>query len=90
MTTIKPNVHFPRDVVYWLNVCFGRVLHSNITQKELLYTAGNYYFEQASEAFKQFGKDFNLVMQYLKKIKCKRKKIVSTITSSSNWNRAWT
>ena len=67
LTTIKPNVHFPKDVAYWLNVCFGTAINLDITQKELLYTAGNHYFDQASEAFKKFGKDLNLVTKYLKK-----------------------
>ena len=66
LTTIKPNVNFPRDVVYWLNVCFGKVLNLDTTQKTSLCKTGNYYFEQASEAFKKFGKDFDSVMKYLK------------------------
>lgn len=36
LTTVKPNVSFPRDVAYWVNVCFGKTLNLETAQSELL------------------------------------------------------
>ncbi|ACJ20853.1 glutamate--tRNA ligase [Coxiella burnetii] len=66
LTTVKPNVSFPRDVAYWVNVCFGKTLNLETAQSELLRATGNRYFEEAFEAFKKFGKDLNSVVSHLK------------------------
>ncbi|ATN86411.1 glutamate--tRNA ligase [Coxiella burnetii] len=66
LTTVKPNVSFPRDVAYWVNVCFGKTLNLETAQSELLHATGNRYFEEAFEAFKKFGKDLNSVVSHLK------------------------
>ncbi|MBW5803032.1 glutamate--tRNA ligase [Coxiella endosymbiont of Ornithodoros amblus] len=66
LTTVKPNVSFPRDVSYWVNVCFGKTLNLETAQNELLRATGNRYFEEALKAFKKFGKDLNSVINHLK------------------------
>ncbi|ACJ17937.1 glutamate--tRNA ligase [Coxiella burnetii] len=66
LTTVKPNVSFPRDVAYWVNVCFGKTFNLETAQSELLRATGNRYFEEAFEAFKKFGKDLNSVVSHLK------------------------
>ncbi|ABS78423.1 glutamate--tRNA ligase [Coxiella burnetii] len=66
LTTVKPNASFPRDVAYWVNVCFGKTLNLETAQSELLRATGNRYFEEAFEAFKKFGKDLNSVVSHLK------------------------
>ncbi|OYK86682.1 glutamate--tRNA ligase [Coxiella burnetii] len=66
LTTVKPNVSFPRDVAYWVNVCFGKMFNLETAQSELLRATGNRYFEEAFEAFKKFGKDLNSVVSHLK------------------------
>lgn len=66
LTTIKPNVSFPQDVHYWVDVCFNITLPFALTQKTYLQEIDNVYFEKATKAFKQFDKDVKSVMNYLK------------------------
>ena len=66
LTTIKQNVSFPRDVAYWITVCFGETLDLETSQRELLRSAGSSYFEKAIEGFEKFGKDLNRIINYLK------------------------
>ena len=66
LTTIKPNVSFLQDVHYWIDVCFNNTQLFSPTQKACLQKTDNFYFEKAAEAFKQFDKDLESVMNYLR------------------------
>ncbi len=64
--TIKPNVQFPQDVRFWVDVCFGETLEWNDEQKQALYEAGTPYFDEALLAFEQKGLDIKAVMEQVK------------------------
>ncbi|MFW0079029.1 MAG: glutamate--tRNA ligase [Coxiella endosymbiont of Haemaphysalis qinghaiensis] len=66
LETVKPNVMFPRDICYWVDVCFEDTFLLPFTQKELRQQVENNYFELALEGFKKFDKDLKSIVDYIK------------------------
>ena len=65
LVTVKHNVMFPRDIRYWIDVCFEDNFSLPLTQKELRQQTENNYFEVALEGFKKFNKDLKSIMDYI-------------------------
>lgn len=63
LSTIKPNVMFPKDIHYWVSVCFEDVILPASKIEE--GTVGK-YFQVALEGFKKFRKDLKSIMEYIK------------------------
>ncbi|WP_304985461.1 glutamate--tRNA ligase [Coxiella-like endosymbiont] len=66
LATVKPNVMFPRDIHYWVDVCFEDNFSLSFTSKELRQQIEGNYFEVALEGFKKFDNDLKSIMNYIK------------------------
>lgn len=62
---IKPNVLFPQEAAYWINICYGDMPDFNEDQKALLKNAGTQYFDEALNALAKTGKDFKAMTAHV-------------------------
>ncbi|AKQ33308.1 glutamate--tRNA ligase [Candidatus Coxiella mudrowiae] len=66
LETVKPNIMFPQDIHYWVDVCFEDNFSLPFTPKELRHQTEGNYFEVALEGFKKFDKDLKSIIDYIK------------------------
>ena len=63
---VKPNIQFPEEVLQWRDVCFKATLTIDDAQKAVLREAGENYFNEAVQAFEQYGAEIKPIMAHLK------------------------
>lgn len=65
--TIRPNVLFPEDVGFWVSICFQhQALLISEEDRQILVAAGNTYLETALEAYRQYGHNYQAIIDHLK------------------------
>lgn len=63
---VRPNVRFPGDMEYWLQVIFGELPALDRDQMDIIEQAGSDYFNVAWAAYQEHGKDSKKITQALK------------------------
>ncbi len=66
LETVKPNIMFPQDIYYWVDVCFEDNFCLPFTPKELQQQTEVNYFKVALKGFKKFHKDLKSIINYIK------------------------
>ncbi|AJC50256.1 glutamate--tRNA ligase [Coxiella endosymbiont of Amblyomma americanum] len=66
LETVKPNIIFPRDVSYWIDVCFNDSLSLISALRALQEETRKNYFKTALKGFRKFNRDLESIIDYIK------------------------